>query len=332
MKTFDGQIYEIDLDEHPSTRWDEVGEVFQDEIGELLDDCVAQADELIETSPYANVIRTLLGPLGRVAGVISGVLGQEYPTEIKGLASAANVSYPHLLLANLMYDLSGASFLLGCSSYSTVIDGNPVLVRNLDWAMPESIGKYNLLIRFNKGNRSYLSFGIPGLVGVLSAMSPGKWATTLNMAASDDSNYNPWSGIPTLMHLRSVCDQFGGFHQFKNRIMQYQTITPFYLHLIGSKPEQRMIIEGYGDSYSSLEAGDEPLIQTNHSVIDDSAPEVDANTHERYEAIKRRLTNKHPKNLEEALSILKRKPVTYEGTIHSMALNPSASEYIFLTQ
>lgn len=99
--------------------------------------------------------------------------------------------------------------------------------------MPETTGKYSRMIRFHRGNQHYLSLSVLGAVGILSAQRPGHWALALNQAPPDKTKISP-TQWPAMCRVRAVCDQMGTFDELRTSMQSYQTMTPFFVHLIGT--------------------------------------------------------------------------------------------------
>jgi hypothetical protein len=215
-------LIEIDLNLAPFERWKEAGKTHAKLLRRFLSEVEASAASLIKAhlnQKLPNSLATLLGKKaspsliskslsgsGTLALTFARCFGAEYQEEIQGLAAAANVCPGKLFLANLTYDISVllSSSSKACSSLSLSMHGSPVLVRNMDWDMPRSTGRYTFITRFRKNGSSYLNIGPLGCVGVLSAMREGAWAVTLNQAPRNGlPNPTAW---PSMHHLRATCD------------------------------------------------------------------------------------------------------------------------------
>jgi len=125
------------------------------------------------------------------------------------------------------------------------------------------------------------------------------------------------------------------------RIRNEQTLTPFFAHAVGTKPEQQVLIE-HAATRTHLRRPDPTgvLIQTNHFVssknaclnlgaMDDlgNTDRTDDFYCGRYEALERRLA-KRPGSVKEAFEKLARSPVTYENTMNAMLLRPSSGQSV----
>src|SRR5204863_9880658 len=103
-----------------------------------------------------------------------------YSAEMQAWAEALNVSLGTITILNCAYELSHLPF--GCTAGVRWIEGmGMVHVRNLDWPLA-SMGNATRLFRFRRGEREFISVGIPGQVGVLSVMLPKAYSVTINWA------------------------------------------------------------------------------------------------------------------------------------------------------
>ena len=265
--------YDIDLEAPPDVRWKHVAQKESKNIGRLLDDvvnlCVEQAERYpVYIQPLVVAAGKGMAKLGgRIVDMIASCFGEEYVAEIRSIAKHADQPLSHVMLGNLTYDLCQMAGIygLGCSSYSCNIDGAPTLVRNMDWVWPRSTGKHSRLIRFHRGKESYTSVSVLGCVGVVSAFSPGKWAVTINQAPMEGatSSYFQW---PVLQRLRNVCDQMGTYRDVVAGLQEYETMTSFFAHVVGTRPTEHTVITGLGDEYRRRSLKEDFLIQTNHFI------------------------------------------------------------------
>jgi hypothetical protein len=335
-------VFDIDLDADPYDRWQEVGRRNKAKLSRFLRDIENSFAELCFGKP-SDPVRWLLGAGGRVAGKLAALVartfGEDYQAEIRGLAHASGLPESKLFLANLTYDLTVGheGFRGACSSFSSVVDRVPILVRNMDWDMPESTGRYTVMTRFHKGRHSYINIAPLGCVGVLSAMRAGAWAVTLNQAPA-----NGWPQLtqwPAMHRLRQACDTSLTFPALVRRIAKYQTMTAFFAHAVGTTPAEQVIVESYADSFHRRRPSPgKPLIQTNHYVSSfghhlnpSEEPDDDGyywDTYPRFAALTKRLRAERPKSLAAGLKTIGRGPVTHASTMNQMALCPATSEAI----
>lgn len=344
-KETDYPTYDIDLNAPPEERWNELCREESANMEALLDDVFTYYRDVLDDTKKA-LLPKLLQPLlkdGKLSSHLIGLLianiaklfGQEYVKELQGIANATGIPIGHLILANMMYDLQYRTgvFGLGCSSFSFNLRGTPVLARNMDWAIPETVGKHTRLVRFHRGNSHYESVSVLGSVGVLSAMCPGKWAMTLNMA--------PPMGVtaqfqtPVMHRIRAVCDELGSYRESVAELQAYQTHSPFFMHVVGTQPKEHCVITGQVTDFSVRTFGKQSsLIQTNHYLDEDlkehnpsgesweeDGGEYYDDTFDRYNSLEDELRKK-PASLKASMEILSRGVVCRPDTQHSMLFCP----------
>ena len=346
-------IYDIDLDAPPCERWVEVGRRNRRKLAGFMRDIEAMTHELVDTfvdrSPdwvpesFRQLSKSVLKPLlagtsritGHLAARVARSFGEEYADEIRGLAHASGLPESKLFLANLTYDIavemerrSGA-----CSSFSVTVGGVPVLVRNMDWARPESTGRLTVMTRFHKGSTSYVNIAPLGCVGVLSAIRTGAWAVTLNQASPTGPLRIPqW---PVMHRIRKACDQSLSFPSLVRHLTAMQTMTPFFAHVVGTTPTQQVVVEGTSETFLKRKAKPgKPLIQTNHFVHTahrhhngEDWQGRDCDICDRYAALETRLRKK-PKDFADAFSRIRGQPVTHSETMNQMAFRPADGQAV----
>jgi hypothetical protein len=77
--------------------------------------------------------------------------------------------------------LLNASYQWGCTSLAFERDGEPWLVRTLDWPFL-GLGRYAAVARMRGADGDFLNVTWPGYVGVLTAMAPNRFAACVNQA------------------------------------------------------------------------------------------------------------------------------------------------------
>lgn len=338
-------VYDVDLDAPPRERWREVCLAEGESLHALIREFEALVEEYLEYLPKkmqmmvrpllnkAGLFRPLLRTTGSFASAVASCFGQDYVEEIKGIARYADLPHGSLFIGNLFYDINQmleakAPWKLGCSSFSVCMDGAPALLRNLDWNMPETTGEYTRLIRFHRGRESYLSASVLGTVGVLSAQRAGHWAATLNQAPAAQLPVAPFQW-PCMCRLRAVCDQMGTFDEFRDELQAYQTMTPFFTHLIGTAPEEQVVISGMGKEFQeTISPNGGALVQTNHFQEEEleslNPPEWEDDSRHRFQILCDQL-EESPGDWEAACRIMEDPDLTYEATQNQMVLQPAGN-------
>ena len=337
---------EIDLSMPAATRWFAFGKTYGEQVAQLLDDADAELlgdSGLMEALPVwqRQLIRRTSSSGGAWVGRIARWLGGEYAAELQGLARGAGLPYGKLIAGNLIYDLGQITERwrfgrrpVGCSSYSCNIGGRPVLARTMDWVLPSTIGRYTMVFRFVGQEHPYMALGFAGFVGVLSAISKAGWAVTLNQAPCEQLPYQV-TQMPATMRLREACDAAGSYAELANDLESYQSMTPFFAHVVGSKPSQHCVIEHCGREVGRRNWQSQPMIQTNHfcgeddghlnppAVWEEGQVEYYCCSYPRFDALERRL-QKAPRTLSGAMDKLRAQPVTTGDTQHTMVLSPAS--------
>ena len=160
-------------------------------------------------------------------------------------------------------------------------------------------------------------------------MAPSKWAMTLNQAPVGNIRLalTQW---PVMHRIRAVCDAFGSYRTVVSKLQSYQTHSPFFMHIVGTKPKEHCVISGLVKEYKKRNLGAEKvLIQTNHYVDQDLAAHNPSNeeggwyydTYDRYDFLAERLA-KTPNSLSGASKLLRLNPVYNSDTQHSMVFCP----------
>lgn len=129
---------------------------------------------------------------------------------------------------------------------------------------------------------------------------------------------------------RRACDSSITFPQLVPRVAECQTLTPFFAHVVGKRPDEQIVIEGPAGCFRRWRATPaKPLIQTNHFVHDahrhhngEEWQGRDCDICDRYGALQQRLRTK-PKDFAEAFGLIRDRPVTHSDTMNQMALRPA---------
>ena len=337
----DLHVWDIDLKNTACRRWCDFSLCHCLDLEDLLKDVVKHFVGQLDSLP--GYIRPLVSAGakgsarlgGRLANTIAGMFGQEYVREIRAISECTRQPLSYVMLGNLIYDLMqmGDQAGVGCSSYSCDIGGKPTLVRNMDWVVPRSTGKFTRVLRFHRGEDHYVSVSVVGCVGIVSAMCPGKWALTLNQAPTTGTSPGGFQW-PVLQRLRHCCDKMGSYEELVADLQEYRTMTSFFAHVVGTKPDQHTVITGLGSEFWQRDREEPCLIQTNHFVGEElegrNPPEhwqegedwYYNDSYRRMRALTKRLKDP-PKTLVGARRKIMGSPVTTSDTMQQMVLQPA---------
>ena len=139
-----------------------------------------------------------------------------------------------------------------------------------------------------------------------------------------------------LQRLRNVCDQLGTYRDVVSGLQEYQTMTSFFAHVVGTKTTQHTVITGLGDEFRRRPLKEDFLVQTNHfmghkDLEKHNGPEKWKEDGEwwycdsriRAKALAKRLET-YPTQLAEARKRICTSAVTTEDTMQQMVFQPAS--------
>ncbi|MCH7692363.1 MAG: hypothetical protein IIC54_12955 [Proteobacteria bacterium] len=147
------------------------------------------------------------------------------------------------------------------------------MLRTLDWPL-DGLGA-NLVVARHEGDMGpFYNVTWPGLVGVVTAMAPGRFSVALNQTPM--RRYSPWCwldwsiargrwwrsrAIPPIHLLRRVCDTCRTYADAKAALVETALCLPAFFTLSGITPDQGCVIERLEDRAAVREA---PTSVANH--------------------------------------------------------------------
>ena len=181
---------------------------------------------------------------------------------------AARAGRPGAFLLNLSYEWTCTTGVGPDPS------GNGArMLRTLDWPL-DGLGA-NLVVARHEGDMGpFYNVTWPGLVGVATAMAPGRFAVALNQTPM--RRYSPWCwldwsiargrwwrsrAIPPIHLLRRVCDTCRTYADAKAALVETALCLPAFFTLSGVTPDQGCVIERLEDRAAVREA---PTSVANH--------------------------------------------------------------------
>ncbi len=183
-------------------------------------------------------------------------------------AVAARAGRPGAFLLNLSYEWTCTTGIGPDPS------GNGArMLRTLDWPL-DGLGGNLVVARHDAGMGPYYNVTWPGLVGVATAMAPGRFAVALNQAPM--RRYGPWCwldwsiargrwwrsrAIPPIHLLRRVCDTCRTYAEARAVLCETALCLPAFFTLSGIAPEQGCVIERLEDQAAVHQA---PASAANH--------------------------------------------------------------------
>ena len=266
--------------------------------------------------------------------------------EAIGLSEVTGVPVSHIVLSNCTYD-----FTQLCSA-AVYLDSKkrPVMIRYMDWDLPEDIANYTVQVDYVRdGVPAYSSVGFAGFLGVVTAFSP-KWALAMNQAPSEHLRISHpikktslLSATPTTYAMRQLCDRATSYTSLKQGLKKVDSMTPFMALTCGMMPGEGARIErpdrGRATRTNMEEA--DPLTLTNHYLhaqhqnLNGSHEWVDDEGHVWASDSSRSRLCKMGELAQEfskkaslpPLSKLRTNPVFWEATVHTAVMRPATGDF-----
>ena len=335
----------VDLDFPENERWIVPGRQIAPLVQHLADAALRVAGEILPPF-FRPLLKTTQS--SRLPNPLCRFISKDMTEEAIGLSEATGVPVSHLVLSNCTYD-----FTQLCSAVIYLDPKTrPVMLRYMDWDLPEDIAKYTVQVDYvRSGVPAYSSLGFAGFLGVVTAFSP-KWALAMNQAPSEHlrsshllKKASLLSAAPTTYAMRQLCDKASSFSHLRNGLRRVKTMTPFLALLCGSKSGQAVRIERPSmkeSSISRMRAG-KPLSLTNHYIsrkhlhLNDEGEWENADgeiwssdfSKERFCKVEEMAGRFRNSADLPVMSKLKRKPVFWDLTVHTAVMRPATGECRF---
>ncbi|XP_027060445.1 acid ceramidase-like [Pocillopora damicornis] len=242
----------VNLDLPPEQRYNDLVSKRIDELKNLLH-YIKNFTSFILDGKLFGYIDTYLGPLAET-------LPDPYGKEIKGLATATNISLGEIVLYNIFYEV----FTVCTSIVAEDKSGNLFHARNLDfglflgwdvkndtWMLTEILRTLIVNIDYQRNGKTvYKTVSFAGYVGVLSGVKPGILTLTLNERFNIDGGYigivewilgmrnSKWSSFLT----RDVLESATSFEEAKDMLANDKVLAPVYYILGGTKSGEGVVI------------------------------------------------------------------------------------------
>jgi hypothetical protein len=225
----------------------------------------AAADRLVQEAAtvFARVpelVRWVFARLYRSSGGL-------YREEIAAWADALGVSVGTATILNCAYELSHLHWprIFGCTTGLRWLDGfGLVHVRSLDWPLA-TMGSATRLFRFCRGQREFVSVGVPGQVGVLSGMLPLAYSVTINWAPP--GSFPSFDFGPTFL-LRDTLETCDSYDAAVETLARTRLSTSVFYTVCGTQKGQACVIERTQTKAVLRQMAAPALVQANHYVAD----------------------------------------------------------------
>jgi hypothetical protein len=254
MFTDDVPAYVIDLSNDEPARWAEVIARESVVAGRLVQEAAAEFERVPE------ILRWVFARLYHAFGGL-------YRREIASWADALGVSVGTATMLNCAYELSHLRLPrpIGCTAgIRWVGDLGMVHVRNLDWPLA-TMGGATRLFRFRRGEREFVSVGVPGQVGVLSGMVPRAYSLTINWAPP--GAFPSFDFGPTFL-VRDTLETCDSYDAAVERLSETRLSTSVFFAICGVAEDQACIIERTQRQAVIRPITGPTLVQANHHIAE----------------------------------------------------------------
>jgi hypothetical protein len=244
--------YMIDLTRPEPARWAEVIACEKDTAARIVQEAVAS---------FERVPELLRWVFARLYQFLRG----RYRGEIRAWAEALSVSEGTATILNCAYELSHLrwSRLFGCTAGVRWIDGlGLVHARTLDWPLP-SMTQATRLFRFHNGAREFVVVGVPGQVGVLSGVLPGRYSASINWAPPGP---RPTFDFGPTFLLRDTLETCNDYEAAVEQLKTTPLSTSVFFTVCGTEPGQACVIERTQRACAVRPMTGPVLVQANHHI------------------------------------------------------------------
>jgi predicted choloylglycine hydrolase len=212
-----------------------------------------------------------------------------------------------------------------------------VHIRNLDWPLA-SMGAATRTFRFRRGEREFVSVGVPGQVGVLSGMLPSAYSITINWAPPVAFPSFEFGPAFLLRDTLETCDTYDAAIR---ALTETPLSTSVFFTVCGTAPGQACVIERTQREAVVRPMPGPVLIQANHHVArrfaknneDILAGEGDQDlfslggSEQRADTLNKALGEiPNACSLDTVANVLKRAPVFNQDTCQQMVFCPASGD------
>ncbi|CAK9052177.1 unnamed protein product [Durusdinium trenchii] len=334
----DGEIpvFDVDLDEDPFVRWQEIARAYAPMLQKLADLQVAletprakkgrRRKATLEQRVARFAAKEALQLLERLEGA-GGFMG-EVLAELKGLAEAAQVPLQALCSLSLQYEAYCA-----CTAVAArVEDGSIALARTLDWEFPQ-LKALNIDVRVFRGRQLlYVATTWAGYIGILTAQRPERYAAAVNFREPSETSEVKVDALPVGLALRSVLERNENYADFLKDIASIPVMAPFYCLVASTSGAAQITRDGLTEIKRRVLAEDQLyLVQANMDHWDNDMANDNQQSLERCKLVEEMLQLPLTRGYveeDELWSILWKHPIYEKGiTLYSTVMNPSQGTF-----
>jgi hypothetical protein len=179
-------------------------------------------------------------------------------------AWAAGLGMPHrdLMAVNAAHELAQFNEVkLSCTSVVMRTERFGMIHgRNLDWEM-QGLGESTVVYHFVGCPLEFMAVSLPGLVGVLSGMGPGRFSVTLNRATPNGRPTLDWD--PQIL-VRHVLQTAIDYDHAVRALSEAPLRTPAIFTVASAGDERACVVERTRKGHAIREFTGVPLVAANH--------------------------------------------------------------------
>lgn len=320
--------FQIALDQHPSVRYTQVINHFEDELLNTI-------EQINSVVPW--YFKAIFWCIDAIKGLTTEKnsltqITDEMYLEFVGVAERLHLPTYKIMIANYIYE-----FFASCTSIvSHYDDDNKIMhARNLDYRFAGLLKNMVYNAEFTKnGEIVYRAVMFAGYSGTLTAMTPHKFAISINSRHRHDFFGKIYNLIRYISNaespafaLRRISAEAQNFTHAKEMLENAPLVAPVYFIISGVSENEGAIItrdrSRYQDTLliNSQSPVEWNIVQTNYDHWISPAPEGDINRR-RSAKMGMESLGKHSVTHENILTkVLQVSPVFNENTIYSTVMN-----------
>lgn len=314
----------INLDLPPEQRWLDLLDNHKTE----LDDAIPKFKELINAMfGFSLIPASLAINTTKLFGCIL------YQKEIQSIADFIGISFEHILLLQLCYELNSC-----CTSVVTKVLDENTFFRTMDWPL-DFLKKLTVDLEFQKSNKTiFKATSWVGYVGVATATVKEKYSVAMNFRQTKDVTLsNILSNIYALLNMkwpvgyliREVCTSECSYNKMLVEFCKSSIVSPCYLTVCPANTGLPFIITRDPDGFNITES--DHVVQTN---CDQSKIEPDILYSVDRRVFANSIITQNANNFQSSdqLSKLMLKfPIVNEETIYYTIMNPQSGAHYSAT-
>lgn len=203
---------------------------------------------------------------------IEGYVGPDIIEELRGISEGSEgaIGYEDLLLLNsplyVLYNFGNLFGISGCSSFAAfgeaTADGRLLVGRNLDWSAMSFSQKYPVVLIYEpKGKPAFVSFGYPGIAGVLTGMNAHGVMAAIHVDLSTELTLD---GVDILFGLRRVLEKASNLAEAERILIDLPRSTGGNVVLAGASDVNASVFEFSTLHYALRRPENETIWETNN--------------------------------------------------------------------